>query len=79
MPKKKSVNRDVKIRILAIERMLRKDRYITTTAILERLDLVYDIQVDRKTIYADMIAIDRFTPLEVKSGANGGYKIMEVK
>ena len=78
MPMKSYGNRDAKIRILAVERMLRKDRYITAKEILVRLDLVYDIQADRKTIYADMIAIDRFLPLEVKAGKYGGYRIMEV-
>lgn len=73
----KGVNRDVKIRILAIERMLSKDIYLTATDIISRLDLHYDIQADRKTIYADMIAIDRFIPLEVKAGKHGGYRIME--
>lgn len=76
MPKNKGVNRDYKIRILAIERMLSKDRYITARQIVHRLDLIYDIQVDRKTIYADLIAIDRFLPLEVKAGKYGGYRIM---
>lgn len=78
MPMESGVNRDTKIRVLAIERMLRKDRYITAKEILVRLDLIYDIQADRKTIYADMIAIDRFLPLEVKAGKYGGYRIMEV-
>ena len=73
MPMKSGCNRDTKVRVLAIEWMLRKDRYITAREILERLDLVYDIQADRKTIYADMIAIDRFLPLEVKAGKYGGY------
>ena len=76
MPKRKDVNRDNKIRLLAIERMLRKDQYITATQIMHRLDLVYDIQLERKTIYSDLMAIDRFIPLEVRAGNNGGYKIM---
>lgn len=76
MPKTKNPNLDYKIRILAIERMLRKDSYITARQIVRRLDLIYDIHVDRKTIYSDMMAIDHFLPLEVKAGKYGGYRIM---
>lgn len=76
MAKTKNPNLDYKIRLLAIERMLRKDQFINTTQIRASLDLNYDIQVERKTLYSDLMAIDKFIPLEVKSGNNGGYKIM---
>lgn len=76
MAKTKNQNLDYKIRLLAIERMLRKDQFINTTQIRASLDLNYDIQVERKTLYSDLMAIDKFIPLEVKSGNNGGYKIM---
>lgn len=63
-----------KIRVLAIERMLAEGRKITARDIQSRLDLHYDIQVDRKTIYSDISAIDRFIPIEVIGGRYGGYK-----
>ena len=77
MPKTTGGNRDNKIRLLAIERMLSKDRYISSAQIITRLDLIYDIQVDRKTVYADLIAIERFIPLDVKCGKYGGYRILD--
>ena len=77
MPLKNDVNRDVRIRILAIERMLSTDRFIRTTEIIRKLDLYYNIQCDRKTVYNDMYAIDRFMPLEIKPGCKGGYRILK--
>ena len=63
-----------KIHVLAIERMLTEGRRITAGEIQRRLDLHYDIQVDRKTIYADIYAIDRFIPIEITSGRYGGFQ-----
>lgn len=68
---------ETKIRILAIERMLKEGRKLTCGEILRRLDLQYDIQIDRKTLYADIYAIDKFMPIEVSVGRNGGYKLWE--
>lgn len=79
MPLRKDVNRDVRMRILAIERMLSKERYITAPEIVRRLDLEYDIQCNRKVVYNDMYAIDRFLPLEMKPGKNGGFRIMKIE
>ena len=77
MPLRKDVNRDVRMRILAIERMLREDRYISAPEIVKKLDLEYDIQCHRQVVYNDMYAIDRFLPLEMKAGKNGGFRIMK--
>lgn len=63
-----------KTRVLAVAKMLNEGRRITVAEILRRLDLQYDIQADRKTIYSDIIAIDRFIPCDVKRGRNGGFK-----
>ena len=63
-----------KIRVLAIAKMLNEGRKITSTEIQRRLDLQYDIQVDRKTIYSDICAIDRFIPIETIPGSGGGFK-----
>lgn len=64
------------MRVLAIERMLRTDRYIRAPEIIRRLDLYHDIQCDRKAVYNDLYAIDRFIPLEIKKGKNGGFRIL---
>jgi predicted DNA-binding transcriptional regulator YafY len=58
--------------------MLAEGRKITSAEIQRRLDLQYDIQVNRKTIYSDIYAIDRFMPIEVFAGKNGGYRKYDV-
>lgn len=62
-----------KIRVLAIAKMLNEGRRIKASEIQRRLDLQYDIQADRKTIYHDIYAIDRIMPIDVMPGKNGGY------
>lgn len=64
------------MRILAIERMLSTDKYIKAPEIIKRLDLLYNIHTDRKVVYKDMYAIDRFIPLEMKPGKKGGFRIL---
>lgn len=76
MPLRKDVDRDARMRILAIERMLSTDKYIKAPEIIKRLDLLYNIHADRKVVYKDMYAIDRFIPLEMKPGNNGGFRIL---
>ena len=70
----KKSREECKIRVLAIAKMIDVGNRINATEILRRLDLQYDIKADRKTIYADMCAIDRIVPLDVMTGRNGGYK-----
>jgi hypothetical protein len=77
MPIRKDVNRDARIRILAIERMLPTDRLIKAKEIGRRLDSEYDIQTDRRIVYKDLYAIDRFTPLEIVAGKNGGFRKLD--
>jgi len=77
MPLRKDVNRDARIRILAVERMLRTDRFIKAPEIVRRLDSEYDIQTDRRVVYKDLYAIDRFTPLEIVVGKNGGFRKLD--
>jgi predicted DNA-binding transcriptional regulator YafY len=62
-----------KIRIIAIYRMVVGEKKITAGEIMRRLQSHYGITVDRKTIYSDMAAIDRFIPLEITKGIGGGY------
>lgn len=69
----KKSREESKIRVLAIAKMLNEGRRITSTQILRRLELQYDMRADRKTIYADICAIDRIMPIDVMAGKNGGY------
>lgn len=61
-----------KVRVLAIYQMLQSGRRITTREILRRLDLCYDIQADRKTIYSDIYAINQIMPIDSRCGRTGG-------
>lgn len=66
-----------KVRILLIERMLSKEKFLSARDIARKLEKQYDIRVDRKTIMDDLMEIDRLIPLEVKTGRYGGYRIMK--
>lgn len=66
-----------KFRLLAVERIISRGRKVSCAQILRELDMRYDIQADRKTIYSDIQAIGRFTPIEVTSGKYGGYKVID--
>lgn len=70
---------DSKIRLLLVERMLCKDKFITAPEISVRLEKRYGIRVDKKTIYSDLYSIDRVMPLEFKVGRNGGVRVMDFK
>ena len=65
---------DFKIRVLAIDRMLSYERRISASQIMRKLAAIYDIRCDRKTIYSDIQAINRITPIDSVCGRNGGYK-----
>ena len=63
---------DSKIRLIAVYRMMESGEKWTSTQIISKLKNQFDIEVDRKTIYSDLVAIDRFIPLRVEGGRNGG-------
>ncbi len=63
-----------KIRLIAVAKMVNEGRKVTSKEIMRRLELQYDIQADRKTIYSDIAAIDRFIPIQVMTGKKGGFK-----
>lgn len=62
-----------KIRVLAIERILNDGQKQTEKDILRILYLRYGIYADRKTIYEDICAIDRFMPIRHIQGRKGGF------
>lgn len=67
-----------KIRVIAVYNMLQRGHRITARQIQRELDLHYGIVVDRKTIYSDICAIDRFIPIEILPGRYGGYQRVDV-
>ena len=67
-----------KIRVLAVERMLSKHYFISIAKIRERLDRHYGIKADTRTVFSDLMAIDRLYPLEERRGRYGGYRRMDV-
>lgn len=70
---KAACREQTKIRVLAIERIMSDGRMHTEKEIQRILHLRYGIQADRKTIYSDICAIDRFTPIRSKRGPGGGF------
>ena len=69
---------DLKIRLIAVYRMMESGEKLTSTQIINRLKSQFGIEADRKTIYSDLIAIDRFMPLQVENGCNGGARKYDV-
>lgn len=62
-----------KIRVLAIEMIMNDGQKHTAEDIQRILYLRYGIYADRKTIYSDICAIDRFMPIRTILGKNGGF------
>lgn len=62
-----------KVRLLAVERMIDEGRKITIKEIQTRLFIEYGINASRPAIYSDLLAIEKFIPLESKTGPSGGY------
>ena len=65
------------MRLLAVERMIDEGRKITIKEIQTRLFIEYGINASRPAIYSDLLAIEKFIPLESKTGPNGGYRKKE--
>lgn len=62
-----------KVRVLAVENIIRTKGGATVSEIIEALDMRFDIKAKRQTIYHDMREIDRIYPLEY-TGQAGGHK-----
>lgn len=69
---------DSKIRLIAVYRMMESGEKLTSTQIIGRLKSQFDIEVNKKTIYSDLMAIDKFMPLKVECGHNGGAQKYDV-
>jgi predicted DNA-binding transcriptional regulator YafY len=70
-------NETDKIRLLAVERIISRGRRVSAAQILSELERRYDIKADRKTIYSDIMAIDRFMPVDVTGGRYGGFQVID--
>lgn len=69
---------NTKIRVLAVSNMLRRGQRITARQIQDELERKYGITADRKTIYDDIQAVNRFIPVEGIGGRNGGFEVVDV-
>jgi hypothetical protein len=67
-----------KIRLIAVYRMMESGEKLSSSKIISRLKSQFDIEADRKTIYSDLMAIDRFIALQVGGGCNGGAQKYDV-
>lgn len=67
-----------KVRVLAIYLMIQEGRTLSCQTILRRLWSQYGITADRKSIYNDLLSIDRICPLECIPGCHGGYRKLDV-
>lgn len=65
---------DSKIKTIAIYRMLASGRKLNAKEIMDELYGKYGIVADRKTIYSDIQAAERFFPIERTMGKNGGFR-----
>lgn len=64
--------KDGKVRVIAIYRMLQSGKLMNSAQIIEKLHSQYGIEVERKTVYSDIAAIDRIMPIKVIPGRWGG-------
>lgn len=72
--RQKAVSKEqCKIRVLAIERIMNDGHKHTEKDIRRILYSHYGIYADRKTIYSDICAIDRFIPIRSIPGRKGGF------
>lgn len=67
-----------KVRCLAISRILNYKQPLSAANIIKKLQRQYGISAERKTIYADIAAINRIVPVEVVYGSKGGYMYVDV-
>ena len=74
----KNHSTNIKVRVIAVYRILLRGRTVTARDILRELKENYGIVVDMKTIYSDIAAVDRFVPVKVTTGFRGGYSLWDV-
>ena len=57
----------------AIAKILLEKGKASTSQIMDELSLRYDLECDKKTVYSTVYALNRFVPIEVITGKNGGF------
>ena len=70
---------NTKVRLLAVYRILLESRAVITSGeIIRELKSHYGITADKKTIYSDVAAINRFMPVRTVAGRHGGFAPWDV-
>lgn len=70
---------NTKVRVLAVYRILSNSRaVISSSEIMLELKSRYGITADRKTIFSDVAAINRFMPVRTVVGRHGGFAPWDV-
>lgn len=74
-------NKDTnKVRLIVEFLMLQNNDMVATREMVDRLNRRWDIDVDRKTIYADIAAIDRVVPVyQVRDGRSVKWTLRRPK
>lgn len=74
-------NKDTnKVRLIVEFLMLQNNETVTTQEMIDRLDRRWKIDVDRKTIYADIAEIDRVVPVyQVRDGRSVKWTLRRPK
>ena len=67
-----------RVRIIAVYRILERGEKVTTAQIIRELETRYGITCQRQTICEDILAINRFVPIETTYGCYGGYQLVDV-
>ena len=67
-----------RMRIIAVYRILQRGGKVTSAQIRRELETRYGITCQRQTICDDILAINRFIPVETTYGCYGGYQIVDV-
>lgn len=74
-------NKDTnKVRLIVEFLMLQNNDMVATREMIDRLNRRWDIDVDRKTIYADIAEIDRVVPVyQVGAGRSAKWTLRRPK
>lgn len=74
-------NKDTnKVRLIVEFLMLQNNDMVATREMVDRLNRRWDIDVDRKTIYADIAEIDRVVPVyKVRDGRSAKWTLRRPK
>ena len=70
-------NNDTKTRILAVERLFQRKKRLTVPQIKRILEIEYDLETDRKTLYDDIATLTRFMNIEVEKIGWDTYYILK--